>query len=120
MIDKKKETISNHAALRDACLACLKRIDETLPYTDSGMVLTGLINHIKETLQNALKEPPRNCDRFNSLYDAVVAWGCEDQGWNDWPDEDAEDENDLINILSGDQEHELIDWLFDMVTEGGK
>ena len=68
MSAKKKEEVCNQTALRDACLACIKRIDETLPYTDSGMVLTGLCNHIKATLKNALKDTQRNCDRFNSGY----------------------------------------------------
>ena len=62
-------------------------------------------------------KPRRNCDRFSTLYDAVVAWGREDQNWDDWPDEDAEDENDLLNILTGDQIHELVDWLFAPATE---
>lgn len=65
----------------------------------------------------ALAEPPRNCDRFSALYDAVVTWGREDQNWSDWPDEDAEDVNDLLNILTGDQIHELIDWLYAPATE---
>ena len=79
---KKKETTGNQAALRDSCLACIKRIDETLPYTDSGMVLTGLLNHIKETLQNAIKEPPRNCDKYPKFSDAITTLA-DQRGWHD-------------------------------------
>lgn len=82
MSKKKKESIGNQAALRDACLSCIKRIKETLPYTDSGMVLTGLCNHIKETLSNALKEPPRNCDRYPTFSDAITTLA-DKRGWHD-------------------------------------
>jgi hypothetical protein len=110
--DKKKETISNQAALRNACLACLKRIDETLPYTDSGMVLTGLCTHIKETLQNALKEPPRNCDRFDDRY--IVD---EFEKQMDKPQSKTADEQDEF---MKENWYLFCKWLFFEATEGGK
>lgn len=54
--------MKTNSKIRRACVACVKRIDDTLPQTDSAIVLTGLANHIKETLQNALSTPLRNCE----------------------------------------------------------
>ena len=98
----------NAAAMREA----LKSIYDYAVAALDKMMTDGVQKWLIHKTKAAISAPPRNCDRFNSLYDAVVAWGREDQGWNDWPDDDSEDENDLINILTGDQEHELIDWLF--------
>ena len=66
--------------------------------------------------------PPRNCDRYATLWDAVVAWGWEEQGWQDWPEEDIEDGdvNELLNILAADQLHEFIDWLYAEVKGGAE
>ena len=71
-------------------------------------------------VESALEKPPRNCDRFNTKFDAVIAWGKEDQGWVDWPDEDDRTANDMINRLSADQVHELVDWLLEPVIDKGK
>lgn len=59
----------------------------------------------------------RNCDRFDTLMEALKAWGIEDQGWQDWPpDEDWYDTDDILNDLFSDQLHEFIDWCFAPVT----
>lgn len=69
---------------------------------------------LEDVVLPALSAPARNCDRFPSLWDAVVSFGIEDQGWLDWPDEDVKpgDANGLINRLTADQVHELVDWLY--------
>lgn len=58
----KGRAVTTTSTIREACIACIKRIDATLPQTDSAIVLTGLVNHIKETLRNALSTPSRNCE----------------------------------------------------------
>lgn len=105
------QTIHNAAAMREALENIAEYARTARCHTEDAHVL-GYLDQIEKWAESALSAPPRNCDRFATLYDAVVAWGREDQGWIDWPDDDATDDNDLINILSGDQEHELLDWLF--------
>jgi hypothetical protein len=65
---------NNMAAMREALERCRNTLLGVRDLTTNPDIRNGVANCLAEYVEPALSAPPRNCDRFATLPDALAAW----------------------------------------------
>lgn len=63
------KSIGNMAKIREALVKVNGALDNIMDYD-----VDGVLHRCVSIIKQALAEPPRNCDRFNALEDALAGW----------------------------------------------